>query len=177
MAISKSRDEKLMIQADQIAEMRETQMNGIDKLPTIEGNRNPKYKIRADEADRYVFVLTTIKHVSTSTKSVNLEQRIIPIHKAEFQRKIDEQYFAIYDDTEVIHDPRTNAPKEYELKNKTSQVKLDTPLTKEQPNAQLNERVKALKAKEQELIAKQAELEEREAKLLELEKKSETPNP
>jgi hypothetical protein len=169
---SKSRDEKQMIQQDQIAELRTKQSEGIDKLPTVTANRNPKYQIREDEADRYVIVMTTIKHVSTQTKSVNEEKRMIHIHKAEFQRKIDEQYFAIYDEVEVIHDPRQNAPTVYELKHKDGVVKLDTPKTKETGNAQLNERVQALKTKEKflsdkeaELIAKQKELEQREAAL------------
>jgi len=182
MTPSKSRDEKQMIQQDQIAAMREAQMEGMDRLPTVEANRNPKYKIRADEANGYVHLYVANKHYQSTTKEIQLEERIIMIHKAQFQQKIDEKYFAPYDIVEVIHDPRQNAPKTYELGQKEGQVKIAEP--KPSPNAELNERVKALKAKEQELIDKQTELEQREAKLAQLESaipesltKTKQPNP
>jgi hypothetical protein len=172
MSVSKSKDELLMRQADQIHTMKVDQMNGLDKLPTVEANRNPKYQIRTDEADGYVHVRVCNKHYQSTTKSITREERILTIHKAQFQAKIDEKYFATYDEVEVIHDPRANAPKTYELGQKEGVVKLDTPNQKETGNAQLNERVKALKEKEKsltdkeaELIAKQTELEQREAKL------------
>jgi hypothetical protein len=166
MTPSKSRDEKQMRQADQIAELRDLQGEGIDKLPTVEANRNPKYRVRADEAEKFVFVKTTIKHISTQSKEINLEERIIPIHKAQFQGKVDEMYFATFDIVEVIHDPRSNAPEVYDILHKTGPIKLDTPKQKESSNnVALNEKVQALKKKEADLIAKQTELEEREAAL------------
>lgn len=169
---SKSRDEKQMRQADQIAEMRDQQAEGMDKLPTVEANRNSKYRIREDESERFVFVKTTIKHINTQTKTINPEERIIPIHKAQFQGKVDEMYFATFDDVEVIHDPRNNAPTTYDIAHKEGVIKLDIPKQKDNGNAALNEKVQALKKKEADLIAKQAELEEREAKLLAAEESS-----
>jgi len=160
-----SKDQKLMRQVDQIEAMRDEQRAGLENLETIPGNRNPKYQVRKDEADRYVFIFTRIKHVSTMTKSINNEDRIIPIHKAEFDRKVDEGYFAIYDEVSVIHDPRDGAPMTYDIAHKEGQVNIVEPRQPRADAAQLKEQREALRLKEQELLAKQKELEEREAKL------------
>ena len=127
MSVSLSKDQKLMKQVDQLHAMKEEQSNGLDKLPTVAANRNPNYKVRADEAEKYVFVRTVIKHLSTATKSITEEVRTLPIHVNEFDRKIEERYFELYDVVEVIHDPRSNAPKKYDLKLKKESGQIKTP--------------------------------------------------
>lgn len=164
---SKSRDEKMMRQQDQIAEMRDIQTNnGLSSLPMVQANRNPKYSIRADEAEKFVFVRCCVNNFQQKTNSMIPYERIIPIHANQFEQKIEEKMFATYHEVEIIHDPRKNA-KSYsadDLKG-GGVVKLDQPKQSSNNNAQLNERVKALNEKEKDLLAKQADLEAREAAL------------
>jgi hypothetical protein len=165
MEVSTSRDQKMLKQQDQIDELRKKQSEvGLNQLPTVTANRNANYKVRQDEADRYVHVRTRNKHYQSATKSFQFEDRIIPIHKNEFDRKVKEDYFSGYDEVEVIHDPREGASAKYAIKTKSDGAKSSEPV-KQSDNSELNERVQALRKKEAELLAKQTEFEEREAKI------------
>ncbi len=111
----------MSLQQDKIQEMREKQSAG--PLEKIEGNRASSCKIapkeyrmiRADEADGYVHVFTRIKHMGGDQKSIVFEDRNLTLHKGEFDRKVNEGYFQLFDDIEVVHDPR-GADREYNLK-------------------------------------------------------------
>lgn len=136
--ISMTKDEKLQAQKDQLTELQESQRDHLvtgNEIPSVEANRNPKYKVLAHE-EHMVHVLATEKHDNPSTKEYVKKESIIKVHAREFDRRVNEGAFKTYDGAEVIHDPRIGAPKTYNLNPdfakvesagpKDSDVKTDT---------------------------------------------------
>lgn len=160
---SKSLDTRKMEQVDKIAEMRVEQAAG--KLPMVEANRDPNFQIKEIEADGYVHVFTRKLHNNPDTKSYDKEDRIVIIHKAEFDAKLKQNFFQLYDEAHVIHDPRDGDTPELKTNSANAST---TPLADKllsTPNAKMRERQEQLSQKEKDLAAKEAELAEREAKL------------
>lgn len=167
MAASKSVDQRKMEQLDRVHELKAEQLAG--NLPQVPANKSKTGQtVNEHEADGYVHIETKKYHPNPSNPRVPVtEQRIHKMHKDEFEGAIKNRFFELFDDVEVIHDPRDNAPSEYELRPGKMQV----PATN---NEQLNtatarkaitEKQKELVAKEKELLVKQAELEAREEAL------------
>lgn len=156
---STTRDEKLAKQQDEIQDLRDRQNAGdIDK---VTANRNSKYKISELEEEGYVHVATRIKDLNPDQKSFTNRDAVLSIHKGEFDRKVKEGYFQLFDEVEVIHDPRENAPDSYVLKPAT----LSTEAPKGLPSAELNERVNKLKGREKELNEAGKAIEKRQKEL------------
>lgn len=174
MTPSKSRDEKLMLQQDKIAEMKVQQAKG--GLPMVPANRIIILQeattanittVRQDESEKYVHVFVRMKHDDPNAKRYNLEDRVIPIHIGEFDTKVKQNYFQSYDLVEIIHDPRNNA-EILDLqpgKRKPAQPEARPQSGGNSQQGEINKQRAELSAKEKELIAKQDELDKREAEL------------
>lgn len=121
-----SRDEKLMRQKDDLQDLKGRQIEAAtgdgEPLETIKANKNGKYLIRSIEAKGYVHVHTVVKHLNADQKDFLYDKRIVKIHAREFDRRVAEGAFKTYDEVEVIHDPRVNAPKSYNLKPDVAKV-------------------------------------------------------
>lgn len=117
--IDLTRDQKIARQSSELNALRADQIaeaNGEKETEYVEGNRNPKFKIRVLEARGYVHVWTLIKNLSQDQKSFIEETRVVKIHAREFDRRVKDGAFTPYDEVEVVHDPRKGAPKVYEMK-------------------------------------------------------------
>ncbi len=123
---SRTREEKLAQQRDDLLELKGKQIRAAagetDAIETQKGNKDKAYVLPENEA-KYVHLKTTIKHLDEATKSIKKEDRIIKIHAREFDRRIAEGAFKTYDEVKVLHDPRANAPKEYNFGVETVDVK------------------------------------------------------
>lgn len=160
---SKSLDTRKMEQVDKIAEMRVEQAAG--DLPTVEANRDPKFRIKEIEADGYVHAFTRKKHNNPDTKSYDNEDRVVVLHKAEFDAKLKQNFFQLYDEAHVIHDPRDGDTPELKTNSANGNAAPLADKLLSTPNAKMRERQEQLSQKEKDLAAKEAELTEREAKL------------
>jgi hypothetical protein len=117
--IDLTKDQKLSIQESELKELQEQQIaeaNGTEKVETVEGNRDPKHRIRKIESLGYVHVWTRIKHLDASGKNFTYEDKVVMIHNREFAQRVKDGAFTLFDEVTVIHDPRKNAPTEYDLK-------------------------------------------------------------
>lgn len=186
---SLTREQKAIKQQDEIAELRAQQIaqaNGEEDIALVDANLSKKHKIRAAEKDGYVHVATRIKHLNANQKDFTYEDRIIPIHAREFDRKVAEGAFNLFDECEVIHDPRKGRPVEYDLQpGKQPEQKDDglprTPIKNENIAArekqlakresmlddkfdQIEEQAKALEEKQKAIDEKLAELADMQAK-------------
>lgn len=116
---SLTRDQKLSLQQSQLQELKGKQIDAIngndEAMPEIEANRNDKYTIRETEQG-YVHVKVTNKTLAPGEKSFLEDTHIVKIHAREFDRRVSEGAFKTFDEVEVIHDPRANAPEKYDLK-------------------------------------------------------------
>jgi membrane protein involved in colicin uptake len=127
-----TRDEKLSLQQDQLLAQKGKQIEAAngneDALETITGNRDKsgKYRVLVLEQN-YVHVKTIIKHLDQSQKNFVNEEKIHKIHAREFDRRVREGAFKTYDEVEVLHDPRANAPESYNLKGDFAEVTTGTP--------------------------------------------------
>lgn len=181
MAASKSRDQRLMEQSDTVAEMRLSQAAGGE--PTVRANRadvadvqnmvpDEYLDIKEVEASNYVHVFTRKKHPNESTKQYDNEDRVVILHTGEFDRKLKEKFFQLYDETAVIHDPRLDAPDDYDIKTVKGELAKRNPQNaiaarpSNEAAARLRDKQNELDQKEKDLIAKQAELESLQAELV-----------
>ncbi len=122
---SMSRDERIVAQKDDLQDLKGRQIeaaNSGEQLATIEANRNPKYSVREIEAKGFVHVRAVVRHLNFDQKSFNDEEHIVKVHAREFDRRVSEGAFKTYDEVEVIHDPRVNAPSSYSLKPEFAKV-------------------------------------------------------
>jgi hypothetical protein len=113
-----SKEQKQSIQADALLDLKRKQidaLNGGKPMDMITANRNSKFQIRELESG-YVHVRTITKHLNSDQKSFTDEIIVHAIHAREFDRRVNEGAFHVFDDVEVIHDPRENAPRDYVLK-------------------------------------------------------------
>jgi hypothetical protein len=147
-------------QAKQAAQLKERQAeqisvaNGEKDAEYVEGNRRAGSKIRKHEADGYVHVEVLNKNLQPDQKSFKEDKSVVKIHAREFDRRVEEGAFSTYDQAEVIHDPRQNAPRSYSLKPENLQIDAGGP--KADKNIALREQ--NLKNKEQALAQKADEL-------------------
>lgn len=176
-----TRDEKIARQASDLNALRTQQIaeaNGEEETEYVEGNRNPKFKIRELEAKAYVHVWTRIRNLSQDQKSFIDEDKIVKIHAREFDKRVKDGAFKPFDEVEVIHDPRKGAPKLYELK--PDQVNVDaqvqgigrsnyredlSPEQAGQAKAQIMKEAARIDAKNSQLKDREADLNSREAAL------------
>lgn len=127
-----TRDEKLSLQQDNLLEQKGRQIeaaNGNESaMPTVKGNRDKSGKYRVLQLEEgYVHVKTIVKHLDQTQKNFVNEETIHKIHAREFDRRVREGAFKTYDEAEVLHDPRTNAPKAYSLKGDFAEVSTQAP--------------------------------------------------
>jgi len=182
-----TRDQKIARQSSELRALREQQIaeaSGEAEPDLVPANRKPEFKIRRIEADGFVHVFTRIKNLSQDQKNFINEDRIIPIHAREFDKRVKDGAFTTYDEVEVIHDPRKNAPKSYEMKpeqldvnkaasapkadgkevaRKAQQIEKEFERLSKIHDSQI-EREKAIAAKEAEIAAREKALQEAEAK-------------
>lgn len=107
-----TKEQRQADQVEELAELKHKQLN--DRIPMIEANRNPNFKISAHDADRFVHVYTEIKNVAGDGKSISVEKNTIMIHANQFDQKVAEGFFYSYDNIEIIHDPREQSSKSKE---------------------------------------------------------------
>lgn len=188
-----TKDQKQARQQSELSALKQDQIAialGEKEGEFVEGNRKPGTQIRALEAKGYVHVWTRVKHLDQGGKSFTNEDRTIKIHAREFDNRVKDGAFKTYDEVEVIHDPRKNAPKEYALKPEIlgaagdvqdkvnaatgkAQEKLDkekahvlkTSQILEKKIGEVNTKVDELNIKEGELTTKEQQLADREAEL------------
>jgi len=124
-----TKDQKNAQQVSDLNELRTQQIaeaNGDEETEYVEGNRNPKFKIRELEARAYVHVWTRIRNLAPDQKSFIDEDKVVKIHAREFDKRVKDGAFKPYDEVEVVHDPRKGAPIHYELK--PDHVNVDAPV-------------------------------------------------
>lgn len=188
-----TRDQKIARQRSELGELREHQISvatGESDEQYVEANRNSKFKIRAIEAAGFVHVWTRVKHLSQDQKSFVNEDRIVPIHAREFDKRVKDGAFSTYDEVEVIHDPRKGAPKTYVLKPsqlsveqapsastapaKSQEKEIERQKQQVAKEAERLEKIQDLQTeREKEIARKEAELAAREKALAEAESKPE----
>jgi hypothetical protein len=125
--------------------------NGEQAPRTVEANRKKGVLILEDEAKGYVHVETLVRHLNPDQKSFTDEKGLLKIHVREFDRRVSEGMFKLFDGAEVIHDPRKDAPRSYNLKNEQTEA---SPAVVNASNIALRE--KRLQEKEAALDAKLA---------------------
>lgn len=166
-----TRDEKLSLQQDQLLDQKGKQIevaNGNESaLPTVPGNRDKSGKYRVLVLEQgYVHVKTIIKHLDQSQKNFKNEEKIHKIHAREFDRRVREGAFKTYDEVEVLHDPRANAPEDYNFKTDFAEVNTGAPAdpnvklettNKIQPAGKPGDKGKALTAAQQKVADEKAE--------------------
>ncbi len=155
-----TKDQKMELQRDQLQELKQAQIdhiNGVEEFPTVTANRNKKYKIKANEQG-YVHVKTKVNHLAQDQKSFTPEENIIKIHAREFDRRVAEGAFKTYDEAEVIHDPRQNAPEKYSLKPDVAKVDNSGPVDK---NVSIADAIKANKGSNKTQAAKMSKPEDK----------------
>lgn len=156
--------------------MRKKQMNGDVSYVTANKsaslNLDPPIQakhlqIREDEADGYVHVFVREKHVDINSKSINNIDKVIAMHKNEFDRKVNEGYFQLYDQVEIIHDPRDESKDYTDSDLRPGKSRIDPgPLRPERKlGADLQKKATDLAKKEADLKSREADLAKREAAL------------
>lgn len=107
-----SRDEKSQRQADQLRELQDAQREGNiqTREPNVKSNYlskiNPDFRVNEHEYEGYVHIFARKKHVQLATKEITNEDRVIKVHAAQFERRNAEGAFTVYDEVEIVHDPR-----------------------------------------------------------------------
>lgn len=152
-------------QVDEINELKAQQMaahTDPSSVKKIKANLDPKIEIKETERD-YVHILLTQRLHNEATKEYINETRVLRLHPTNLEAMIATGIFGGYDDAKVIHDPRTNRPKDYKLKAEP------VPQGKIAPSAPVDDSV--LAAKEQRI----ADLEKRLAAIEGANKKVEPP--
>ena len=106
------------LQLDASKDLQERQQaasEGGEPLEEIPANRNKNFKIRKIE-ENYVHLAVGERLLAPDQKSFITRSSIIKVQPNNFAQMVLNNAFAGYDDAQVIHDPRKNAPKEYALK-------------------------------------------------------------
>jgi hypothetical protein len=118
--IDLSREQKLAQGLSANQELKERQImyaNGdTDALETVEASRKKGRRILAIEAEEFVHIDTVTRHLNGDQKSFSEEKITLKVSARDFEQKIKEGMFKTFDEYEVIHDPRKDAPKSYNLK-------------------------------------------------------------
>lgn len=177
-----SKGQKEALQESQLRQKQEQQIAevlGQADVETVPGNIDSKFKIRKEESENYVHVWTRVKHVDAGGKSFTNEDRVIMIHAKSFNSVVNGGAFITYDEIAVVHDPRKDRPKAYNLKPsqinipgtgattpglanvKTSELQDRLEKENKRLDRMLDEaekRLKAIEAKEKELAEKEAAL-------------------
>jgi len=116
--VTKTREQRQADQVDELKELQAKQMAAHDdpgSIKKIKANLDPKYEVKEYEKD-FVHVLLVSRLNNEATKSYIDETRVIKVHPGNLEAMISTGIFGGYDDAKVIHDPRTNRPKDYRLK-------------------------------------------------------------
>jgi hypothetical protein len=161
-----TKESKQAKQAAQLKSLQSEQIavaNGERDGEYVEGNRRTGSKIRKHEADAYVHVEVINKNLQPDQKSFKEDKNVVKIHAREFDRRVEEGAFSTYDQAEVIHDPRANAPSSYKLKPETLSIDAGGP--KADKNIALREQT--LKKKEAAIADKFEELGDKEKEIAE----------
>jgi hypothetical protein len=156
LATSEQRQAK---QLDELNDLRDKQIahaNGDENaVKYISANRDSKYKIKEIEKG-YVHVALLTRTLDAQQTEFHDETRVVPFQPNSFDQLVASNAFGAYSDATVIHDPRANAPKVYNLK--PFEPKKAVPLI-----VQNSQNEAALAAREQKL----ADQEKRAAKMIE----------
>lgn len=165
-------ESRLMKQKEDLRKLQRDQQAALagdkEKIRMIKGNKDSKHEI-AEHEKHLIHVYTNIKTVDVDTKTIHEEERIVKVHARNFDQLIKDGAFAVYDEVKVIHDPRKNAPKEYNLRP-------NVPASASLTAATMTDA--ALAAREQKLKEREKQIEERLAKLEALESaKADVPPP
>lgn len=164
-----TRERKMLLQQDQIAELRAEQRAeylGDKATEYVTANRNPKFQIKAREAKGYVHIWTRINNLAPDQKSFIHEDKVVCIRLREFERMVEQRAFAQYDEYDVIHHP-TDTTTKFKLKD---DVAGDQPTNRDMKAAFENVAVRErqLAAKESQIDNKLSELDDKSRQLDEL---------
>lgn len=146
--VSKSKDQRMMAQADQLADMQQKQLSG--QIGKVKANIDSSFEISEHEAEGYVHVFTRVKHVQPDKKEIMNEDRVIKVHANIFDQKVKDGMLAVYDEFRIVHDPRKEGYKS---------EKIVTTLTESQ-TIELKESIDGLQKSKVEALVKVSELED-----------------
>lgn len=149
-------DQRAARQADEMKTLQEKQIAiKSDELNEeyITGNRDSKSKIKKSEAG-YVHTAVITRTLAPDSQSFIEDARVIKTHPNQFAQQIKNNAFGMYNEAKVIHDPRPNAPREYELK---PQVAVSRPVDPGAVDAALAAREQKVREMEKSLDKKMAD--------------------
>lgn len=146
METTKTREQRMADQVDQIKDLQAKQMaahNGDESaIKMIPANRDKEYEIKEYEKD-YVHVAAISRIHNEATKEYKEEKRIIKIQPNNLDTMAASGAFNVYDDVKVIHDPRPGKAKEVKLKTTEPSVAQAKPSQREK---ELEDRLAKLEA-------------------------------
>lgn len=106
-------------QLDELNDLRNRQIaaaqGDTDAIKMISANKDSKIKIKETDKD-YVHVALMTRTLDANQKEFLTDSKIVKVHPNNFAQIVASNAYGAYDDVKVIHDPRPNAPKEYNLK-------------------------------------------------------------